>query len=279
MASYATVLSSNANIEEVQISDVKVTQQGGKSARLLYNGNPLLLRLPRLKLPMGVSVREDPKTGNSYSTIVSLRNCDPFAKDKSTDDEVGPLYNFMLALQDKLLDWATENSVKLFGKKRTRDSIEDAFKKILSVSTDRTGDVVVPNGKYPPSLRLKVPVYDGRVSMDVVDARAMQKVLTPSSLLSVFPKHCEANMIIQGSVYVINGNFGVSWVIKFAQVFPQSRVTAATLFAAEEEPLPEEETPVEGVETHLVEAGAVEPPPENAPVHHGSAGGRRRKAT
>jgi hypothetical protein len=274
MASYATVLSSNANIDSVQFSEVKATAQGGKSVRLLYDNNPLLLRLPRLRLPMGVNVREDQKTGNSYSLLVSLKNCDPYAKDPSDDDEVGPLYNFMLALQNKLLDWATENSLKLFGKKRSRDSIEDSFKKILSVSTDRDGDVAVPNGKYPPSLRLKVPVYDGRVNMDVVDSRAMQMVVTPSSLLSVLPKYCEANMIIQGSIYIINGNFGVSWNLKFAQVFPPSRVTAATLFAPEEIPAPA------GDETQEEIPDAQEETPSSlAPVHNGAiGGGRRRKA-
>lgn len=276
MSTYATVTTANVNINEVQFSDVKQTASGGKSARLLYNNNPLLLRLPRLRLPMGVSVREDPKSGRSFSTTVSLRNCDPYAKDRSDDDEAGPLYNFMLDLQNKLLDWATDNSVKLFGKKRTRDSIEDSFKKILSVSTDRTGEVAVPNGKYPPSLRLKVPVYDGRVNMDVVDPRAMQMVLTPDSLLSVFPKYCEASMIIQGSIYIINGNFGVSWNLKFAQVFPPSRLTAASLFSPEEEQVVQEEPPAEEAQANLMEE---QPPSAGGPVHHGSpVGGRRRKA-
>ena len=167
-----------------------------------------------------------------------------------------------------MVAWGTENSAKLFGKKRSEESIRDSFKNILSVSTDKQGDEYVPNGKYPPSLRLKIPVYDGRVDMDAVDGSMNPYALTPDSLQSVFQKYVQANLVITGSVYIIGQSFGVSWRVKNSQVFQQSRQSAASIFTAEEEtPVEEQESPVE----------AEESAPAPAPAASGGGGGGRRR--
>jgi hypothetical protein len=244
MATNAIVFSHNANIDSVTFSEVKVNKQGGKGIQIKYENQAFQLRLPRMKFPGGLIQREDATSGNiSYSLIGSLKGCDPYAKERSTDDENGPLYNFLLDFQEKIVRTATDNSGTWFGKKRSEESVRDSFKNILSVSTDKVGGEYVPNGKYPPSLRLKVPVYDGRVSMDVVDSKTMPYHLTVDSLRSVFPKYVECNLIVSGSVYVIGQSFGVTWRITFAQVFQPSRLTAASVFSKEEEPVLDDEAP------------------------------------
>jgi hypothetical protein len=269
MSTNAVIHSSNANINEVSFTEVKVNKQGGKGVQLRYGGQSLQLRLPRISFPAGVIQREDPNTKNvTYTLIASLKGCDPFARERSEDPAIGPLYNFMLDLQEKMVAWGTENSAKLFGKKRSEESIRDSFKNILSVSTDKQGDEYVPNGKYPPSLRLKIPVYDGRVDMDAVDGSMNPYALTPDSLQSVFQKYVQANLVITGSVYIIGQSFGVSWRVKNSQVFQQSRQSAASIFTAEEEtPVEEQEAPVE----------AEESAPAPAPVASGGGGGGRRR--
>lgn len=249
MATNAIVFSHNANIDSVTFSEVKVNKQGGKGIQIKYENQAFQLRLPRMKFPGGLIQREDATSGNvSYSLIGSLKGCDPYAKERSVDDENGPLYNFLLDFQEKIVRTATDNSGTWFGKKRSEESVRDSFKSILSVSTDKVGGEYVPNGKYPPSLRLKVPVYDGRVSMDVVDSKTMPYHLTVDSLRSVFPKYVECNLIVSGSVYVIGQSFGVTWRITFAQVFQPSRLTAASVFSKEEEPVLEDEAPEVPVE-------------------------------
>jgi hypothetical protein len=178
------------------------------------------------------------------------------------------LYNFLLDLQEKLIQAATENSTKWFGKKRGEESIRDSFneRSILSVSSDKNGDEYIPNGKYPPSFRLKIPVYDGRISMDAVDASTKPIFLTVDSLRSVFPKGVAANLIVSGSVYIIGQSFGVTWRVSMAQVFPQTRLTAASAFEAvpDEEAAEEENTeatPAQEPET-AVEVPVVESAPE-----------------
>jgi hypothetical protein len=235
-----------------------------------------------MAFPGGLLQREDEKSGNvSYSLIGSLKGCDPYAKVRSTgDDEMSKLYNFLLDLQEKLIQAATENSTKWFGKKRGEESIRDSFneRSILSVSSDKNGDEYVPNGKYPPSFRLKIPVYDGRISMDAVDASTKPIYLTVDSLRSVFPKGVAANLIVSGSVYIIGQSFGVTWRVSMAQVFPQTRLTAASAFeavpdedAADDTANAENATPAQEAE-QAVDLPVVEAAPSEVP-----APGRKRR--
>lgn len=270
MSTNAIVNASNANIAQVSFTEAKRNKQGGLGVSFKYDGQNFALRLPRMAFPGGLLQREDEKSGNvSYSLIGSLKGCDPYAKARSTgDDEMSKLYNFLLDLQEKLIQAATENSTKWFGKKRGEESIRDSFneRSILSVSSDKNGDEYIPNGKYPPSFRLKIPVYDGRISMDAVDASTKPIFLTVDSLRSVFPKGVAANLIVSGSVYIIGQSFGVTWRVSMAQVFPQTRLTAASAFeAVPDEEVAEEEnteaTPAQEAET-VVEVPVVESAPE-----------------
>jgi hypothetical protein len=273
MSTNAVIHANNADIAQLTFSEPKVNKQGGKGVQLRYGGQSLQIRLPRMSFPAGVIQREDPNTKNvTYTLIASLKGCDPYGRERSTDTAIGPLYNFMLDLQEKMVAWGTENSAKLFGKKRSEESIRDSFKNLLSVSTDKQGDEYVPNGKYPPSLRLKIPVYDGRVDMDAVDGSMNPYALTPDSLQSVFQKYVQANLVITGSVYIIGQSFGVSWRVKNSQVFQQSRQSAASIFTAEDA----EEPPVEeSQEAPPAEEQAEEAPPA---AGGGGGGGRRRRA-
>jgi hypothetical protein len=281
MSTNAIVNASNANIAQVSFTEAKRNKQGGLGVSFKYDNQNFALRLPRMIFPGGLLQREDEKSGNiSYSLIGSLKGCDPYAKERSTgDDDMSKLYNFLLDLQEKLIQAATENSSKWFGKKRGEESIRDSFneRSILSVSSDKNGDEYTPNGKYPPSFRMKIPVYDGRIAMDAVDASTKPIFLTVDSLRSVFPKGVAANLIVNGSVYIIGQSFGVTWRVSMAQVFPQTRLTAASAFEAVPDEddannsvTAEDSTPMQ--ESQAVEVPVVESPPTEVPVP-----GRKRR--
>jgi hypothetical protein len=113
------------------------------------------------------------------------------------------------------------------------------MKSLVSPSVEKQGAEWVPNGKYPPSFRMKVPVYPNdrgqlTVSMDAVDMANRPIALSPDNLEAVFPKRMEARFIVSPSIYVSGQGFGVTWRISYAQVSAQARVTAAQMFDAEE---------------------------------------------
>ena len=244
------------NFDINRVSFVVGQAKNGRNASITikYDGQNFLLRLPRMSFPGGVLARDGQKPGDpkSYTMIGSLKGCDPYAKDHSSGtDDLSKLYNILLDLEEKILVEGERNSVKWFGKKRSMEGLRESFKKLLRVSVDKVDGEYIPNGKYPPSVTLKVPVYDNRVSMDIIDNKGNPIYVSPSTLLSVLPKGMEGSLVVAGSIYVMaGGGFGVTWRITYAQVFPQARVTAAQVFADEIE---EDDSQTTAVATKPVE--------------------------
>lgn len=107
------------------------------------------------------------------------------------------------------------------------------MKQFISPSVEKVNGEWVPSGKYPPSLKMKVPVYDGRVAMDVTDSQGKPVELTTSNIQNVFPKRVDASVVVSPSIYVSGQGFGVTWRVSYAKVSPPQRTTAADIFRDE----------------------------------------------
>jgi hypothetical protein len=236
-----------------------------------------------MSFPGGVLMRET-EGNTSYTLIGSLKGCDPYGKERSPDsDDTAKFYNFLLDMEEKIIAAAVEHSVKWFGKKRSEEAIRDGFKHLMRLSVDKKDGEYIPNGKYPPSVTIKVPVYDNRVNVDIIDTKGNPVYVTPASLNSVFPKAVDANLVASASIYIIaGGGFGVTWRLTYAQVFPQMRQTARNVFMDEDEETGftqeaiETETPVQNsvVEEEIQPEETPAAAPAAAPVKTG----RRRAA-
>lgn len=196
--------------------------------------------------------RVDDKTGAiSHSLSYTFPECDPYGVERNTSgSENGKVFNSLLDLQEYLQQAAIENSVKFFGKKRSEEVIRESFKRIINVSTDKIDGERVPNGKYPPSCYIKIPIYDGEIKMGpkgFVDQNGNPMNVTPENLDHVFPKKARAQLAIVGSVYTMaGGGFGVSWKLRAAKIYAEPEVDAAELFGSSEV---KEEEAVGDVET------------------------------
>jgi hypothetical protein len=179
-------------------------------------------------------VKETPN-GTAYEMKLALRNCDPYAKDRATTEagSIGTLYNFLLDLQEKVIQEGVKNSKKWFGKDRSEPLVRETMKLFLSPSVERVNGEWVPSGKYPPGLKMKVGVYDGRVAMDVVDHIGKPIALDIDNITEVFPKRVDASVVVTPSIYVTGTGFGVTWRVSFAKVSPPQRTTAADVFKDE----------------------------------------------
>ena len=275
------------NVRTIDTSRISFVIGQAKNGRnppvsIKYDGQNLQLRLPLMSFPGGVLMRET-EGNTSYTLIGSMKGCDPYGKERSQGtDDTAKFYNFLLDLEERIIAAAVEHSVKWFGKKRSEEAIRDGFKHLLRLSVDKKDGEYIPNGKYPPSLTVKVPVYDNRVNTDIIDTHGNQVYVTPASLNSVFPKAVEAKMVVGASIYIIaGGGFGVTWRLTYAQVFPKATLTAKNVFMSDEE---EEEATQEAteVETPPVATPPAEETPEEAPAETPVAApaktGRRRAA-
>jgi hypothetical protein len=241
MSVNAIINASNLDINKISFGDIRINKtNGSKSVPIKYNGQNFQMRIPKIEYPMGVSIKET-ENGTNYTMLASLRGCDSYAKERASAEsgEVGQLYNFLKDLEDKVIHTAVEKSSSWFGRARKEDVLRDSMKSLVSPSVEKQGTEWVPNGKYPPSFRMKVPVYANdkgvpTVSMDAVDMANRPIALTPDNLEQVFPKRMEARFIVSPSIYVSGQGFGVTWRISYAQVSAQARTTAAQMFEPEE---------------------------------------------
>jgi hypothetical protein len=284
MSTPAIISVSNLDASKVSFGDIRMNKAGGKTVPIKYNGQSLQIRIPKAMYPFGINIR-DTENGSTYQMSLTLKGCDTYAKERAdaSAGDLGSLYNFLLDMQDKLLDVGTANSAKWFGKSRTREVLTDIMKQFLSPSVEKINGEWVPSGKYPPSFRMKVPVYDGVVSMDVADSTGKPVAVDLENISAIFPKRVEASLVVTPSVYVSGQGFGVTWRITHARVAPPQRLTAAQVFADEIEeetnapaavPLDEEEAPVEAPAP--VPAPVPAPAPAPAPEPAKPAANRRR---
>ena len=234
MATNAIISASSLDISKVSFGDIRLNKAGGKSVPIKYNGQNLQIRIPEDTYPMGVNIKEG-ENGTTYMMSMTLKGCDPYAKDRASSEAGvhGHIYNFLLDFQKKLLDTAETNSSKWFGKSRTRSVLEELMKQFISPSVEKVNGEWVATGKYPPSFRMKIPVYNGEVAMDVVNGEGKPVEVTPDNLAQVFPKRFRASVVVSPSVYVSGQGFGVTWRVSFARVVPPQRLTAAQVFADE----------------------------------------------
>lgn len=148
MSTAAIISASTLDASKVSFGDIRMNKAGGKTVPIKYNGQSLQIRIPKAVYPMGINIRET-ENGSTYQMALTLKGCDVYAKDKAGPEagDYGCLYNFLLDMQTKLLDVATANSAKWFGRSRERAVLQDLMKQFLSPSVEKVNGEWVPDRK------------------------------------------------------------------------------------------------------------------------------------
>lgn len=237
---------SNIDINKITFSEPRANQNGGKSVSIRYNNVPLQIRLPKMAYPGGIRSKQNNNGSTDYLLKFNLRGCDPNAVERASTEtgEIGTLYNFLIDLREKVFDFISKNSVKIWNKQRSEEGLRENYNLFLKPSVQLVNGVWTPTGKYPPSLSMKVPVYNGEVKMSVVDAFGKAIEIHTNNLENHFPKYVEASIVVAPNIYVSGNSFGVTWKINFARVTPSSKLSATDVFADEIEQPNEEDVNV-----------------------------------
>jgi hypothetical protein len=213
---------------------------------LLYAGQKVQFRLPKLAFPAGVLIKSQESGQTTYTLSASLNGCDVYAKERATGtDDNSYLYNFMQDFQEVLLKYFIENSVRMFGRKRTEDSLRETMKNTVTAAVKKNAEGEwFQTGEYPPSIRFKVPVWDGEVNTEVIDSNDNPVTVSLDTLPSVFPKAMSASVVVTGAVYIAGLSFGMTWKITDAKVEVQKKRTIFDKFRDEEPAAPPTEAAV-----------------------------------
>ena len=102
-------------IRNIVSSNVSFVVGQAKSGRnppinMKYEGQNLLIGLPRTNFPGGVLVRDTDGGQTSYTLIGSLKGCDPYGKERAVgDDDVSRFYNFLIDTEEAIIAASVEN--------------------------------------------------------------------------------------------------------------------------------------------------------------------------
>ena len=195
---------SDVEVSSIVFGPVKILDNGGKSVNLSYESKKLMVEMPSLSVPYGVSVFD--KNGPpKYSVDLSLRGADE-------NEKIRALQDFLEAFDERMIDAGVENAGKWFKMANpSRDVIKAFYTPVVKISRDQSG-----NPKpYPPTVKLALrKKNDGSFETDFYDGTQIP--------LAAFPKDAPIDTILQKrshvtsialctGVWFAGGKFGTTW--------------------------------------------------------------------
>lgn len=202
------------NASDVTFSDVRKNAKGGKAVYLNgTGGQKLIFQLPQMRAPFGLSSFTDESSGRiSYSLPLSL--------DKPEVLEA------LSKFDERVLDYITENSDALLGKKMSREVIAEGMYKSPVKPSTKEG--------YSPTLNLKVitNVKDGSIATEAYNAQRQSVPLTDLEKGQALSAIIELNQIWRTPAGV-----GVSIRVHQVMFAPTNKLKPCAFLAPAEEPV------------------------------------------
>lgn len=212
------VLHSSFSAQNITFREPKVLNNGGKMVQLGYNGERLLLQLPRMVLPYGISVYEDPNSGiKKYHIDLSFRGEDE-------DERLAAFHQALEELDQHMINAGVENSQLWFKKKVSKEVMSEFYTPVLKKSKDKeTGE---PNGLYPDTMKVKIN-YKNELDQFVCklfDETTREEIHTPPDVLLTKGARMTALIACNG-VWFAGGRYGLSWRLEQGKVSVPRKLT------------------------------------------------------
>ena len=205
----------------IKFSDVRKNARGGKMVYLNNtDGSKILLKLPQLKAPFGISsFTEDSGKVSSYSLPLSCDNAEVAVK--------------FAQLDERICNFVKDYSEELLGKKMSLEVIREMYKSPFKPSTKEG---------YAPLLNLKV-IMDpttGAIKTEFYDAKGVD---VPLEQLEREKGQLMTTLIEIAQIWRTPAGFGVSVRVRQAKVAASNKIPARALIDdddVEEEEVEEE---------------------------------------
>jgi hypothetical protein len=204
---------SEIKVNEIEYKEPKTLGNGGKQVYLEYNGGKLVVQTPKMSLPWSMGKFEGDNGQMKYSIDLSF-------KGKEDNEKLGEFHDFLEKFDEQLVKEGVSHSMAWFKKKGMNEEVLRAlFSKQIRESKDKeTGE---PDGKWPSTVKVKLPFKDGRFQCEVYDNK--KKQIDSSQLESTLVRGCEVQALIEHTgIWFAGGKYGCSWRVI------QMKVTAAS---------------------------------------------------
>jgi len=226
MSSTQIVLSvSEWNPAEIKYTAPKINKQGGKAISIISKQKNRALHLSTpLMMTWGISDFIDEKTGESdgkYSMTLNFPN----------EEYATPATNaFLQKLKDfetQILNDAVKNSEAWWGEEMPLAVVKHSFYPLLKYSKNK--DTKRVDYSKPPSIRGKVPFYDGKWGVEIYNTKnelifpCADDRLTP---LEFVPKLSNVACVLQcGGIWIGGKGWGLTWKVIQCVVKPKEIVS------------------------------------------------------
>lgn len=199
------ILPNDFNVSKINYGAVKKLENGGKSIYIKYGGDPLIMQLPEMSAPFGLSKwAGDGKT--KYSLDLSFSG-------KDQRKVLQTFFENMVNLDKKLVTDAIENSPTWFNKKYSSfEVVEALYTPMVKYAKDKnTGEIT---DKYPATFKMSVPLAkDGSFDCEVYNGKA-ERVDLASLEEKGGIKGARVSAIVQClGIWIAGSKFGCSWKV------------------------------------------------------------------
>ena len=166
------------NTNAIKYMPPKINDKGGKSITLISKQTNRSLHISTpLMMTWGISDFVDDKGESDGKFSISLNFPNEEYKTAATTDFLQKLKDF----ENQILDDAVRNSELWWGEEMSRELVKHTFFPFLKYSKNK--DTKKVDYTRPPSIRAKVPFYDGKWAVEIYNPSGEQ----------IFP--CENNMM------------------------------------------------------------------------------------
>ena len=172
----------------------------GKSVNLRYNCVDLLVRTPKMFVPV---VWENADNPDKFSVELSFRGMDE-------NPDLRAFYDTIRAIESRALDFAHEHAVEWFKAKPnvTRDAIEMLFSSSLREPSE-----------YPASMRVTAYLRSGVPTFRTYDGA--KDPVTLSSIMQLKGNDAIAGIECTG-IWISGSKFGLTWKLTQIRLYPRA---------------------------------------------------------
>jgi hypothetical protein len=205
----------------IKCEPVAKNKAGGSVVYLKYNEmKKIVLQTPTMIAPFGLSIYNDEANGVSkYSLDLSFR-------DKEQDTKIQKFHNVISELDAFMIEKGVENSKEWFGKKMSKEVVEELYRPLIKESKDPS--------KYASTIKFKIRSSGDRLNLEAFDEQKEK------FNMDNFAPGSKARTIIElTSIWFVNKQFGCTFNIIQLQATKPEKISGWAFQAESDE---EEET-------------------------------------
>jgi hypothetical protein len=202
----------------------KVNDRGGKAINMISDQSKRSLHISTpMMMTWGISdfIGDNGESDGKFSMSLNFPNQE-YAK-PATDQFLQKLKDF----ENQILDDAVKNSELWWGEEMSREVCKHTFFPFLKYTKNKDTKKIDPS--KPPSIRAKVPYYDGRWAVEIYDTQ-MNKIfpcenenLTPMDFVQ---KLSQVACVLQcGGIWIGGKGWGLTWKLVQGVVKPREIVS------------------------------------------------------